>query len=69
MKDSKTKKIAIAGVLIAVAVVGSMFSFPVFGRSCGCFCGKSDQKSPRTRKPAGISRQHVRRFALRSLLL
>ena len=34
MKDSKTKKIAIAGVLIAVAVVGSMFSFPVFGSKC-----------------------------------
>ena len=34
MKDSNTKKIAIAGVLIAVAVVGSMFSFPVFGSKC-----------------------------------
>ncbi len=34
MKDSKTKKMAIAGVLIAVAVVGSMFSFPVFGSKC-----------------------------------
>ena len=34
MKDSKTKKIAIAGVLIAVAVVGSTFSFPVFGSKC-----------------------------------
>lgn len=34
MKDSRTKKTAIAGVLIAVAVVGSMFSFPVFGSKC-----------------------------------
>ena len=29
-----TKKIALAGVLCAVAVVGSMFSFPVFVRKC-----------------------------------
>jgi len=29
-----TKKIALAGVLCAVAVVGSMFSFPVFGSKC-----------------------------------
>ena len=28
---SNTKKLALAGVLCAVAVVGSMFSFPVFG--------------------------------------
>ena len=31
MKKSNTKKLALAGVLCAVAVVGSMFSFPVFG--------------------------------------
>ena len=31
---SNTKKIALAGVLCAVAVVGSMFSFPVFGSKC-----------------------------------
>ena len=31
---TKTKKIALAGVLCAVAVVGSMFSFPVFGSKC-----------------------------------
>lgn len=31
---TNTKKIALAGVLCAVAVVGSMFSFPVFGSNC-----------------------------------
>ncbi len=31
---TNTKKIALAGVLCAVAVVGSMFSFPVFGSKC-----------------------------------
>ena len=31
---TNTKKIAHAGVLCAVAVVGSMFSFPVFGSKC-----------------------------------
>ena len=31
---SKTKKTAIAGVLVAVAVVGSLFSFPVLGSRC-----------------------------------
>ena len=34
MNHSKTKKLALAGVLCAVAVVGSMFSFPVFGSKC-----------------------------------
>lgn len=34
MKNSNTKKLAIAGILCAVAVVGSMFSFPVFGSKC-----------------------------------
>ena len=33
MKNN-TKKLALAGVLCAVAVVGSMFSFPVFGSKC-----------------------------------
>ena len=31
---TNTKKIALAGGLCAVAVVGSMFSFPVFGSKC-----------------------------------
>ena len=31
---SNTKKLALASVLCAVAVVGSMFSFPVFGSKC-----------------------------------
>ena len=34
MSKINTKKMAIAGVLCAVAVVGSMFSFPVFGSKC-----------------------------------
>ena len=32
--ETKTKKLCIAGILVAVAVVGSMFSFPVFGSKC-----------------------------------
>ena len=32
--NSKTKKLAVAGVLCAVAVVGSLFSVPVFGSKC-----------------------------------
>ena len=31
MKENQTKKLCIAGILCAVAVVGSMFSIPVFG--------------------------------------
>jgi len=34
MKKANTKKIAIAGVFCALAVVGSLFSFPVFGSKC-----------------------------------
>ena len=34
MRSNSTKKLALAGVLCAVAVVGSMFSFPVFGSKC-----------------------------------
>lgn len=34
MNKTNTKKIAIAGVFCAVAVVGSLFSFPVFGSKC-----------------------------------
>lgn len=34
MKNNSVKKLALAGVLCAVAVVGSMFSFPVFGSKC-----------------------------------
>ncbi len=34
MKSSNVKKLAVAGVLCAVAVVGSLFSFPVFGSKC-----------------------------------
>lgn len=34
MKKLNTKKLAIAGVFCAIAVVGSLFSFPVFGSKC-----------------------------------
>lgn len=34
MKKTNAKKLAIAGILCAVAVVGSLFSFPVFGSKC-----------------------------------
>jgi len=34
MKKTNVRKIAAAGILCAVAVVGSLFSFPVFGSKC-----------------------------------
>lgn len=34
MKRTNVKKLAAAGVFCAVAVVGSLFSFPVFGSKC-----------------------------------
>lgn len=34
MKKQSVKKLAAAGLLCAVAVVGSLFSFPVFGSRC-----------------------------------
>ena len=34
MKKTNVKKLAAAGILCAVAVVGSLFSFPVFGSKC-----------------------------------
>ena len=34
MKNTNTKKLAIAGLFCAVAVVGSLFSFPVLGSKC-----------------------------------
>ena len=34
MKKVNVKKLALAGILCAVAVVGSLFSFPVFGSKC-----------------------------------
>jgi energy coupling factor transporter S component ThiW len=33
-QQSKTKKLAVAALLAAVAVAGSMFNFPVFGSKC-----------------------------------
>ena len=34
MKKSNTKKLALAGMLCALCVVGSVFSFPMFGSKC-----------------------------------
>ena len=34
MKNNQTKKLCVAGILCAAAVVGSLFSFPVFGSKC-----------------------------------
>ncbi|MBO4997382.1 MAG: energy coupling factor transporter S component ThiW [Lachnospira sp.] len=34
MKKKSVQKLAIAGVMVAVAVVGSLFSFPMFGSKC-----------------------------------
>lgn len=34
MRNNQTKKLCIASILCAVAVVGSMFSIPVFGSKC-----------------------------------
>lgn len=34
MKSNRTAKLALAGVLTAVAVVGSFISFPLFGSKC-----------------------------------
>lgn len=34
MKNNHTRKLALSGLLCAVGVVGSFFSFPVFGSKC-----------------------------------
>ena len=34
MNQSNTKKLALTAIMAAIAVVGSMFSFPVFGSRC-----------------------------------
>ena len=34
MKKTNVQKLSVAGILCAVAVVGSMFSFPIFGSKC-----------------------------------
>ena len=34
MTETRTKKLCVAGVFVAVAVVGSLFGFPVFGSKC-----------------------------------
>lgn len=34
MKNTNVKKLTLAALLVAIAVVGSLFSFPVFGSKC-----------------------------------
>ena len=34
MKNLSVKKLALAGMFCALAVVGSVFSFPIFGSKC-----------------------------------
>ncbi|MBQ8655000.1 MAG: energy coupling factor transporter S component ThiW, partial [Clostridia bacterium] len=34
MNRNRTLRLTLAAILVAVAVVGSMFSFPVFGSTC-----------------------------------
>lgn len=34
MKNNEIKKLSIAGILCTIAIVGSLFSFPVFGSKC-----------------------------------
>lgn len=34
MTETRTKKLCVAGIFVAVAVVGSLFGFPVFGSKC-----------------------------------
>lgn len=34
MKNTNTKKLAIASLFCAIAVVGSLYSFPIFGSKC-----------------------------------
>ena len=34
MAETKTKRLCVAGIFVAVAVVGSLFGFPVFGSKC-----------------------------------
>ena len=34
MKRNRTLRLTLAALLVAVAVVGSLFSFPVFGSKC-----------------------------------
>ena len=34
MKHTRIQKLTLAGLFCAIAVVGSMFSFPMFGSKC-----------------------------------
>ena len=76
MKNLSVKKLALAGMFCALAVVGSVFSFPIFGSKCapvqhmvnilcavllGPYYGVGVAG-----QPDGIPRQHVWGFALRA---
>ena len=73
-----TKKLALTAIFAAVAVVGSMFSFPVFGSKCApvqhlvnvlcaVFLGPGWGLAAAF-NPSGISGKHVRRTAFRTSL-
>ena len=69
---SRIEKLTLTALFTAIAVVGSMFSFPIFGSKCavvgtwtGIF-GISDPQSDRAWKPAGIPWKHVRSIAWRT---
>ena len=64
------RKIAMAGVLVAVAVAGSLISFPVAGSKCAPvqhmvnICAAVFLEPDRTWKPHGIPGKHGRRDVL-----
>ena len=73
---SRIEKLTLTALFTAIAVVGSMFSFPIFGSKCapvqhlvgtwtGIFSG-TDPQSDRAWKPAGIPWKHVRGTAWRT---
>ena len=54
MKRILIRKLTIAGVLVAVAVVGSLFSIPVLGAKC--FAGAAHGKCARRRSAGPVVR-------------
>ena len=75
MKHYSAKKLALAGMFCAVAVVGSVFSFPVFGSKCApvqhmvnILCAVLLGPYYGSGQSDGFPRQHVRRTALRHRL-
>ena len=71
-QNNTTKKLALAGVLTALAIVGSFISVPVAGSKCmgrwHCILCKFTPQSARSRKPYGFPWKHGRCFMLWSCL-